>query len=546
MGTNIVTQIGTLTPTQATGNLLDQYAQAIQQDFVPRNSSGVPTDEGGSLGTSTYQWDSLKVKNGIVLDGVTLDLGQLSSKQYSISSGKQKVSGYPQFLESVASSTSVLINTDNGTYPLELIINNNPLNINSNTTYTGLTIAPSANNTCLVNDTTLAGQESSKLLGEWPSQPKTLAIDNIGTQIGSLGGTVQCFKFYNGVSNEYALCHVDIDNSVLYPFLRGIGGTDRIALTNNNTITLLRANYLFLELAGSTKHTTTKFPVYSSSSPSSPASGDWYFNTDTMVWNRYSGSSWDSKNAIYLGAGILDDTQTIAVEPNDFNVGFRSDCVSRLVRIGDDSVLVLLDRVYVANNEIQSEKQRGQVIQLSESNDRESGVSESASTTYYVYVKENGKAVFSSKPPRFKDHRLGFYHPYEYWRCIGRVFNNSSSNIQSFEDQFGDEDNSKIIHYVQINIGDWDLDANATKEVTHNLEFSKVISVSGIIWNDDKTVFVVLGGGADHSDASNDVIIADCSSSSIWLSRANTSPLDSTNYNATSYNRGVLTIGYQL
>ncbi len=69
MGTNTLTQIGTTTPVNATGDLVDQYITALGGDFVPRNTSGAPTDEAGSLGSATYQWSGLYVTGNPSITG---------------------------------------------------------------------------------------------------------------------------------------------------------------------------------------------------------------------------------------------------------------------------------------------------------------------------------------------------------------------------------------------------------------------------------------------------------------------------------------------
>ena len=43
---------------------VNQYFQALSQDLVPRNSSGVSTDDGGNLGTSSVQWKSANIRTG--------------------------------------------------------------------------------------------------------------------------------------------------------------------------------------------------------------------------------------------------------------------------------------------------------------------------------------------------------------------------------------------------------------------------------------------------------------------------------------------------
>ena len=50
---------------------VNQYYSAFNEDLVPRNSSGVATDRGGDLGTSSYRWD--------VVNGSLVYVGTASS-----------------------------------------------------------------------------------------------------------------------------------------------------------------------------------------------------------------------------------------------------------------------------------------------------------------------------------------------------------------------------------------------------------------------------------------------------------------------------------
>ena len=43
---------------------VNQYFQALSQNVVPRNSSGIATDEAGSLGTSTFEWKNANIVTG--------------------------------------------------------------------------------------------------------------------------------------------------------------------------------------------------------------------------------------------------------------------------------------------------------------------------------------------------------------------------------------------------------------------------------------------------------------------------------------------------
>lgn len=60
--------------TKSDGNIIssddvNQYKTALNGDVVPRNSSGVATTAGGSLGSSTYKWDDLHMSGDATIDG---------------------------------------------------------------------------------------------------------------------------------------------------------------------------------------------------------------------------------------------------------------------------------------------------------------------------------------------------------------------------------------------------------------------------------------------------------------------------------------------
>jgi len=62
----------------------NQYKTALVEDLVPRNSSGVPTNEAGGLGTDTYEWETLYTRE-INLDGTINQRGTMTTQTYTSS-----------------------------------------------------------------------------------------------------------------------------------------------------------------------------------------------------------------------------------------------------------------------------------------------------------------------------------------------------------------------------------------------------------------------------------------------------------------------------
>jgi hypothetical protein len=67
MGTN--TLVPAADGTDADQTDVNQLIEAAQVDFVPRNSSGVPTTKGGNCGTPTYEWNRAHIAVGYFAPG---------------------------------------------------------------------------------------------------------------------------------------------------------------------------------------------------------------------------------------------------------------------------------------------------------------------------------------------------------------------------------------------------------------------------------------------------------------------------------------------
>ncbi len=93
-----------------------------------------------------------------------------------------------------------------------------------------------------------------------------------------------------------------------------------------------------------------------------------------------------------------------------------------------------------------------------------------------------------------------------------------------------------------VNIGDWDMDANATASVAHGLTVSKIRQVSAIIIDDAATNYYQI---TPRGTFATDVWISYYDATNIYLGRgAAPGAFDSTDFNATSYNRGWVVIEY--
>jgi hypothetical protein len=96
-----------------------------------------------------------------------------------------------------------------------------------------------------------------------------------------------------------------------------------------------------------------------------------------------------------------------------------------------------------------------------------------------------------------------------------------------------------------VEIGDWNMDTATSKSVTHGLDVTKIIGVSGVIRNDTDSNRYALTPGMYVKVTSNHLQawITSIVSTVIYLEHAG-EQYNNTNFDSTSYNRGWLVIQY--
>jgi hypothetical protein len=303
--------------------------------------------------------------------------------------------------------------------------------ISTDVSLTNLTAAPSSNNTCLVNDAQAADDEYTKYTGEDGS---IIPVDTMGSEISALVGKFAAFKL-EGLATEYFIGFVKSTTEISkcfrgYFFDSADAAPARSGYSNNDPITLMKLTWVFAQAAG-TLTATYNNPVWSKDEPTSPAIGDYWYDLANNTWKVYGVGSYAVANATLIGACFQDATNTLGARSFEFFANF--------------SDINTLELVYDSATQIKS-RQMGSVVnvwgQTIKSDhglrtwditaDRDSGVSETSSTYYWAYLTDSGDVVISNVKPfdRTAD-LLGHYHPAASWRCVGRFFNGSGSDIDA-------------------------------------------------------------------------------------------------------------------
>ena len=360
-------------------------------------------------------------------------------------SGKIRTAGsnsQPIFLNANGAAKTVAVKgaTTNFIYYVDGI----EYTISTDVTLTGLTAAPSSNNTCLINDAVAAGQYWTKNFGEDGTE---ITIDTAGSEITALIGKFAAFKLV-GAGTEYFIAYVKSSTQLTrayrgYFFDSSDAPVTRTTYTNNDTITLMKMTWVFAKTDGTLTATYTN-PIYSKDEPSSPAIGDYWYDIDDNTWKVYGVGSYSAANATLVGMCIQDGTNTVAARSFEFFAGYDDFNTNELIYSAatqvksnhQGAVTSVWGTTIKADNNI-----RTWDITL----DLDSGVSESASTYYYCYLTNFGDVIISTvKPFDRREDLQGYYHPHSSWRCLGQFFNNSSQDIEQVESYFRRYDASRV------------------------------------------------------------------------------------------------------
>lgn len=399
---------------------------AMQGALVGRNTAGVPTS-GQSLGTALYPWGPI-FGTSLTINGQTIDTSEISVPPTRIISGATSAnSGQPMFLQAdgAAASVDILATTTD----LVLSINSTTITISADITETGLTTAPSSNNTCQINDANFTDQADSKYFGEVDSLIPYIPIDTVGSEITALVGQWISLKTdTNEIMFGWLKSATELVNVYRgFYFDSSLAPIVRETLIDNEVLTLLKTGWIFMDDDGSTVDVTYTTPVYAYTAPTSPAADDYWYDIANTTWKRYSGSAWVAVDRIPLGLCVMNTSYCIATRAFDFYAGFKElntlDCEvfsDTIVRSNCGSNLV---SVYGTTISIENYP-----VQWDNTADMETG-SVGNDTEYYLYLSTQLEPKISLERPYDRSADLrGRYHPYENWRYICKAKTDGSAD----------------------------------------------------------------------------------------------------------------------
>ena len=147
---------------------------------------------------------------------------------------------------------------------LNLSIVGASVSVTTDITKGSLTTAPSSQNTATVNDASASAQADTKQWGEYWG--KKITITSAGTNITALVGKFAAFKIVHSAVTEYFVAYVE-SATVLSHCMRGyfydssLLPINPVAISNSDTITLMKAGFVFMTNDATTVDVSYTFPV---------------------------------------------------------------------------------------------------------------------------------------------------------------------------------------------------------------------------------------------------------------------------------------------
>lgn len=477
-------------------SVVNQLNIAMKGDFVGRNTFGAP-DQSKNLGTVSIPWGTLHA-NSLRINGTIFDPDFNVADDNSIVSGRTRsTSGQAAFL--VPPSSGLTFTVSGATTELNYKVNGDAFVINTDISVTGVTAAPSTDNTCLVNDTTMADQDYTRTAGEVNGSQDFITVDAMGSEITALVGTFQSFSVNNGTDTEYFIAYVNSTTRLDKAF-RGFYYDDsldpinRIAISDNDTITLMSTGWVFIDKNRTTVDVSYSNPVWGSE-PSSPVSGQYWYDQSVGFWKIYNGTSFVRINRVFAGFVIADATNVVGARCQVFDKPYELDYNVYLER--DSATVVKSSRSgqNVENETLEfnfnfSDVEWDITSDLATSVDMYDAT-EQASTFYYAYLKEDGDTVISDLEPYQLWNKAYPVHPHNTWICLGSFFNDSSSDIEDGsvitlpQKNFEEQKN----HYTQVSTSLSQSIPTASNFVIVDLQSGNVDDQGGILQVDNGSDF---------------------------------------------------------
>ncbi len=292
-------------------------------------------------------------------------------------------------------------------------VNGSIFTVGADVATSNLTLAPGTNNTAVS-------------VGDHDEYSTDVLIASVGSNISGQIGNYAAFK----VGTEYFIGYVESAIKITR-CLRGIffdstgANIPSVAFADASTITFMKLAWIYLKSDGTLQISYTN-PKFSGEEPSSPASGDQWYDLSTNTWKRHDGVNFVVSDSVLLGYAISDGTGCVAARSSDFVKTYSDFCRVAPKRIDNDNYISSGKGFEVSVNGSTIKSEIGSLIwNLPDS--LPAGEAEANDIWYYLYITNSGATFISAIAPIYNEGMRGYYHPAKPWRCIAKAYNATSA-----------------------------------------------------------------------------------------------------------------------
>ncbi len=449
------------------GNVVSRYPTAVAPAV-----KGEAADALYDLGEATHQWRNLYLSGNLVIAGQTIDFSSLglANQNNRIASGRLRstASGLNDFIRaSGAGSFTILAGGSNPN--LVCVIDGQSVTISSDIVVSsGITAAPSSNNTCDVDNTSVDGgssnlssdftyfygqrtiSESADELGDMFRE--IIPVDAVGSEITALAGKLIALQ----AATEIFTCVYDTHTQTGLRdcrrgyFLDSSGNPiEKEALADNETLTLLNLGIVMLDQDGTTVDVTYFDIFYDYDEPTSPSTNQYWFDLSEGKYKRYNGSSFVEDDKLPIGMIVVDSSgNVIGSRSFDSLTSFSDDIYLGQFVVDNTNNYAYYEgqnqRVSVAGTTFAFEQTQGNFVSGLAASATKFGFAYgdttkfpdglSATEHYFIYVTYEGALRIEQgieNFPNFRPDLRGYYHSHNLWRCIGYFYTDATPDIDT-------------------------------------------------------------------------------------------------------------------
>ncbi len=335
----------------------------------------------------------------------------------------------------IPSSTTASLTLTASVTPLSYYINGTAYSITANQTITGLVLAGSTNMTCQLNATQAvtppAGQQWTRAWGQFGT---TIPVKNMGSGAAAAVGKIAAFKTGTEFFLAYVSSTVALTNAWRGCFFNQSASLVKsVGISNNDVITLCNLTWVFAN-SNSSMAVTYNNPTVSAIQPTGPATGDYWFDLGSTAWKTFNSTTWVAANATLIGMSVQDTAACVAARTFDSYSAY--DALNSISLNQLSSTAVQANARYAETSVFGTKNNFGVSQPTWTPGLLDSGIVFSASTSYFMYLKENGTPLLSDVYPQDRRDLRGLYHPGETWRCIGAADTDTTTAFLSYAKSF--------------------------------------------------------------------------------------------------------------